>query len=216
MTVAQHLWKAQMQFRYDSDSAVSYRKAQVHTQVSQKTEPLPDEWYWCGVKGAQTLVWLSLSPQNCQPSESNIWGALYLQVATVMFKVMLKLCCMQVRPHSASFVHSSPSFLPYLIYNWLLPLYQLNLLPVNNEWDTERRCFFPLCWFDTWLAVYSLSVKKFPTKAKTICCQESHSASGAKTIKRLQCGECKLIQQTASAKTNRNTKFATFYNLTEM
>lgn len=35
MTVAQHLWKAQMKFHYDSVSAASYRRAQVHRQVNK-------------------------------------------------------------------------------------------------------------------------------------------------------------------------------------
>lgn len=68
----------------------------------------------------------------------------------------LKPWCMQGRPLSTPFISLS-FLLPSLIYNWLLPLYQLHLLAVNNEWDTEWRRFFFSAGFDTRLAIYSVS-----------------------------------------------------------
>lgn len=47
MTVARHLWKDQMQFRYDCVSAASHSKTQVHTQVNQGTTKLA---YWVIIK----------------------------------------------------------------------------------------------------------------------------------------------------------------------
>lgn len=97
-------------------------------------------------------VWWEVCAPPASVPDSRPWESLaewsfacrWANVAVVITD-MLRRYCMQGRPLSIS-LHLSRSLstflLPSLIYNWLLPLYQLHLLAVNNEWDTEWGRFF--------------------------------------------------------------------------
>jgi len=141
MTVARHLWKAKRSFAMTLSVQRAIEKhKQVHTQVNQEAVIKWMPLVWCE-RCMHTRS--RLSTQNGGPSESFTWIALCMQVAKSHCDV-LKLALLHARLASLYPIHLSlfPSLLPSLIYNWLLPLYQLHLLAVNNEWDAQWRHFF--------------------------------------------------------------------------